>query len=99
MANLCEHCGYPKATDEDWKTYGEGEGEHLCWGDPAVCHRRAAEREARQRRIDETARALFVRGYGLEGMYGGEEAARVAYINAEVLESERARRLAEASDE
>lgn len=28
----CDRCGKPKATDEDYETIPEGEGDHLCWG-------------------------------------------------------------------
>lgn len=28
----CRCCGCPVANERDWDTYGEGEGNHLCWG-------------------------------------------------------------------
>lgn len=40
---LCDHCGYPLAVQEDYDRYNEGEGEHLCWGDPWVCQERQGE--------------------------------------------------------
>ena len=32
--NACEVCRRPAASDDDWKSYEDGEGEHLCWGGP-----------------------------------------------------------------
>lgn len=34
---ICETCGRQEATNEDYKQYAEGEGDHLCWGDPFSC--------------------------------------------------------------
>jgi hypothetical protein len=28
----CEICDRPVASDEEWDTIPEGEGDHLCWG-------------------------------------------------------------------
>lgn len=33
----CATCGLPEAQDIDYERYDEGEGEHLCWGDPFAC--------------------------------------------------------------
>ena len=40
----CETCDRPPASDEEWDTISEGEGEHLCWGD---CYRYAVDWRAR----------------------------------------------------
>jgi hypothetical protein len=52
----CRVCGRPRANEEDWHTYGEGEGTHLCWDGmdadcverdwPAELERLKAERDA-----------------------------------------------------
>lgn len=62
----------------------------------------AERKEERQRRIDETARCLFVIAYGAaiskwpkSEWAGPLTETREAYDHAETLESERARRLAE----
>ena len=34
---LCALCFRPEATDEQWKTVPEDEGEELCWGRGANC--------------------------------------------------------------
>jgi hypothetical protein len=36
VGERCERCDKPVATDNDWVTTPEGDGEHLCWGS-AVC--------------------------------------------------------------
>lgn len=34
----CTKCGRPLASDADWKTFEEGEGEHLCWDGSDTCN-------------------------------------------------------------
>lgn len=40
----CEICDRLPASNEEWDTIPEGEGEHLCWGD---CERYAVDWRAR----------------------------------------------------
>ena len=32
MTERCTNCDRPEATEADYEAFGEGEGEHLCWG-------------------------------------------------------------------
>jgi hypothetical protein len=41
VGERCERCDKPVATDNDWVTTPEGEGEHLCWGSCASVDWRA----------------------------------------------------------
>lgn len=59
----CVNCDKPEATDDDFRTYRGGEGEHLCWAaygtacDPADWRSRALEAEGRKSDLlDEVAR-------------------------------------------
>ncbi len=38
MKEVCGTCGRRVADAADWASYGEGEGEHLCWNDPFACN-------------------------------------------------------------
>lgn len=63
----CEHCGHPEAMPEDYDKYAEGEGEHLCWGEPFICEEWARERianppapEITDEMVERAARAYYM---------------------------------------
>lgn len=68
---LCNRCFRPEATEEQWATIPEGEGDELCWGMGANCGmvdpeevllarvvELAAERDTLQVRVDAAGSAL-----------------------------------------
>jgi len=50
MTTICDECGRPRATQEDYDTIPEGEGEGLCWGEwaPEQCRWDWFERDPTQ---------------------------------------------------
>lgn len=67
----CERCDRPRATDEGWRTYQPGEGEHLCWvseaercsGDAIDWRARALAAEARIERLATSRYVKALRRY------------------------------------
>jgi hypothetical protein len=60
----CPVCARPRATEDDWDEYEDGEGEHLCWDKlddgcvPANALALAADRDAQKARADRLAELL-----------------------------------------
>lgn len=52
----CHHCDMPIATDDDWQTYKEGEGGHLCW-EPRHCQNPKVDWRARALKAEALLRA------------------------------------------
>jgi hypothetical protein len=70
---LCDRCFRPEATEDQWATVPEGEGEELCWGIGANCEQvdtwaflldrlveRTAERDAARADLEHEYRAVLV---------------------------------------
>ena len=80
VRQYCLYCDSPKASDKEWETIPEGEGNDLCWGECHISAEEALERVSRERdsltaRLEQLQRAAMavMEWYFRDGSVGGAE--------------------------